>query len=41
MEMQTEAKMLCEYTLLKGLTLSSVGNDMKQIEVPSIECILM
>ena len=41
MEMQTEAKMIREYTLLKGLTLSSVGNDMKQMEVPSIECVLM
>lgn len=26
---------------LKGLTLSSVGNDMKQMEVPSIEYVLM
>lgn len=41
MEIQTEAKMICEYTLLKGPTLSSVGNDMKQMEVPSIECVLM
>lgn len=41
MEMQTEAKMISEYTLLKRLTLSSVGNDMKQMEVPSIECTLI
>ena len=41
MEMQTEAKMISEYTLLKRLTLSSVGNDMKQMEVPSTECILI
>ena len=41
MEMQTEAKMISEYTLLKRLTLSSVGNDMKQMEVPSVERILM
>lgn len=41
MEMQIEAKMIWEYTLLKRLTLSSVGNNMKQMEVSSIECILM